>query len=254
MIQVFENAEQLSQAAANLFAKQAQDALIKGRFSVALSGGSTPQRTYDLLSSSPLMDQIPWQIIHFFWGDERWVPPSSPHSNEGMVWQSLLNRVPVPEDQIHPMYEFQKSLEEAADDYNLMLKHFFQGEPHTFDWVFLGLGENGHTASLFPQESTLSPGNRWAMPTDKTNEGYSRITLTPDAINRSALIVFLVTGHQKAEIVQQVFEGPKQPEQYPAQLIQPDSGELLWMLEQAATQRLSEATLRQTQATRSLRQ
>jgi 6-phosphogluconolactonase len=238
MIRIFQNHEALSRAAAEIFLQQAREALIKGGFSVALAGGHTPQRAYELLAQAPTMSEVPWQIVHFFWGDERWVPPSDPQSNERMARKALLDHIPVPEDQIYPVYQAGMTPQAAAQNYHDLLRHFFTGEKHLFDLTFLGLGENGHTASLFPGTPVLQTTNRLAEEVFIPDEAMFRITLTPDAINQSALVVFLVSGSDKADIVQQVLEGPRQPERWPAQLIRPAHGKLLWLLDEAAARKL----------------
>jgi 6-phosphogluconolactonase len=240
MIRVFQDLQTLSLAAAELFVEHARQSLPKGRFSVALAGGNTPRMTYELLARSPLMDTIPWNIVHFFWTDERWVPPSDPSSNERMARQALLDHIPVPEDQIHPMYRAHIGIQDATWGYDGLLREFFAGERLLFDLVFLGLGEDGHAASLFPHAPVLQERDRWVGQVYLPAQHLFRMTLTPDAINRSALVVFLVSGNQKAEIVHQILEGPHQPDQWPVQLIHPKQQEALWLLDGAAASRLTE--------------
>jgi len=242
-VQVFPDLKNLSQAVATLFVQLAQEALVRERFSVALSGGSTPREAYRLLSQSPFMDQVPWRIVHFFWGDERWVPPQDPNSNEGMARRLLLDHIPVPEAAIHPMYRAGVSVQDAATEYDHLLRQFFAGEPACFDLVLLGLGENGHTASLFPHTPVLQPSNRWVEEVFPPGQALFRMTLLPEVINRSRQVIFMVSGAEKAEALQQVLEGPRNPEEYPAQLIQPRDGRLLWLVDEAAAQKLSGVTL-----------
>jgi 6-phosphogluconolactonase len=246
MVRVFPDLSSLSQAAAELFVTQSQQALAKGRFSVALSGGNTPRQTYELLASSPLMDQVPWHIVHFFWSDERWVPPYDPQSNQYMARQTLLNRIPVPEDQIHPMVRFKEDIGAAVQEYENDLRDFFAGERQLFDFVFLGLGEDGHTASLFPHDLGLQEHKKWVGQTSNQEQGLVRVTLTQEAINQSGQIVFLVSGAEKAEILHHVLEDTPQPEVWPAQLIKPKVGELTWLVDEAAAQCLSPATRKHT--------
>lgn len=250
MIQIFPDYEVLSLAAAELFVKQAQQALAKGRFSVALAGGNTPRRTYELLARSPLLDQIPWKIVHFFWSDERWVSPQDPNSNEGMAWETLLNHVPVPLDQIHRIYQPSTTIQDVADRYDSFLRKFFAHEKQLFDLVFLGLGENGHTASLFPHTPVLQERERWVAPVYLPEQGIDRVTLTAEALNQSAVIAFLVSGSGKADILHNVLEGPAQPEQWPAQLIQPTSGDVLWLVDEAAAHQLVEPNRLQSETVR----
>jgi 6-phosphogluconolactonase len=245
MIRVLPDLDALSQAAAEIFVRQAQNCLAKGRFSVALSGGETPRKTYELLSRSPLMDQVPWHIVHFFWGDERWVPLSDPRSNERMARETLLNNVPVPEDQIHSIYQPHINIQDAAWNYGGLLREFFANERQLFDLVFLGLGENGHTASLFPHTSVLVERDRWVGQIYLPDQDCFRITLTPVAINRSAQVVFMVSGDSKADILHDVLEGPLQPGKLPAQMIEPAMGEILWLVDKSAAQKLTGSSKRQ---------
>lgn len=241
MIEIVPDISGISRKAASLFVSKAGQALAKDCFSVALSGGKTPGDTYRLLSHPPFRDQVPWPIVHFFWGDERWVSPSNPHSNEGMARRTLLDHIPVVEKQIHPIYQSGLNVQDAATAYDRLLRRFFIGEPSLFDLVFLGLGENGHTASLFPHTPALQRTERWVEAVFPPDQDLCRITLTADVINRSALVVFLVSGANKADILRKVLEGPENPDDYPAQLIRPESGELLWIVDEAAAQKLSGA-------------
>jgi 6-phosphogluconolactonase len=250
-IRVFSNLQLLSLAAADVFVAQARKSLTKGRFSVALAGGETPRSTYEHLARSPFLDRIPWDIVHFFWGDERWVPPSDPDSNERMARRTLLDHVPVPDDQIYPIYQAQVTAQDAAWGYDGLLRKFFAGEPHLFDLVLLGLGENGHTASLFPHTPVLQEQSRWVGPVYLPEQHVLRVTLTPGAINRSALVVFLVSGTRKADILKQVLEGAHQPEQWPAQIIQPRNGNVVWLVDEAAASRLAERSQLQFETLRS---
>jgi 6-phosphogluconolactonase len=249
-VRVFSDPQVLSLAAAELFVEQARMCLPKGRFSVALAGGETPRTTYEMLARSPFMDQVPWNIVHFFWGDERWVPPSDPQSNERMARQALLDHVPVPDDQIHPIYQAHTGPEDAAWSYDSYLRQFFAGEPHLFDLVFLGLGQNGHTASLFPHTPVLQEQTRWVGQVFLPDQNMYRITLTPGAINRAGMVAFLVSGANKAEILHQVLEESYQPEQWPAQLIQPRNAEITWLVDEAAASKLTERNKIQFETTR----
>jgi 6-phosphogluconolactonase len=237
MIQVFPNAEVLSHAAAQLFVDLAHQCMPKGRFTVALSGGETPRRTYELLATSPYIEKTPWRIVQFFWSDERWIPPYDPQSNEYMARKALLDHIPVPEDQIHSMHGATDP-QGAAVAYEGMLRHFFTGEKTLFDLVFLGLGKDGHTASLFPEAPIPNNPDRWVSDVYLPTQDMFRLTLTPSIINRSAKIVFLVNGEEKAESLQHILEGPNRPEQWPAQLIHPLSGDILWLVDQAAASRI----------------
>ncbi len=234
MIRICDDAEALSQAAAELFAAEARRAVQeRGRFAVALAGGDTPQRTYELLAREPYRDQVPWQNTHVFWGDERCVPADDPRSNAGMARRALLDHVPVPPEQVHPM-RCDRSPREAAVTYEALLRGFFTAGCPRFDLILLGLGENGHTASLFPGTSVLKEQQRWVAEVYLAEEGLHRLTLTAPAINQAARVVFLVAGSSKAHILRTVVEGDRDSPGIPARLINPLDGDLLWLADRAA--------------------
>jgi 6-phosphogluconolactonase len=227
--------QDVSLAAAKLFSQTAHSAVEKhGNFAVALSGGSTPKLLFETLAQAPFKNEVPWEKIHVFWGDERWVPANDDRSNEKMTRQALLNQVPVPESQIHPMYHAKGSLEEACALYEKELKAL--GRP--LDLVLLGLGDNGHTASLFPHTRVLEESEKAVDYFYLEEQSMSRMTLTASTINQASHILFLVCGESKASIVHSVLEGPKQPSEWPAQLIHPEKGQLTWLLDQAAAFRI----------------
>ncbi|RII28366.1 MAG: 6-phosphogluconolactonase [Geobacter sp.] len=234
MIRICHDLEALSLAAAELFAAEACQAVrVHGRFTVALSGGSTPRRMYELLAREPFIEQVPWQSTHIFWGDERCVPADDPRNNALMTRQTLLDHVPVPPGQIHPMVCNSSPLE-AAVEYEALLRSFFAGGRPRFDLVLLGLGENGHTASLFPGTSVLDDQQHWVGEVYVVEEGLQRLTLTAAAINQAALIVFLVSGHGKAPILREVLKGTQDPHSIPARMVKPVDGGLLWMVDRHA--------------------
>lgn len=235
MIRVCPDLEALSVAAAGLFAAAARQA--RGRFSVALAGGTTPQRTYELLAQEPFREQVPWQDVHVFWGDERCVPADDPLNNARMARKALLDHVPVPADQVHPMV-CDRSPNDAAAGYDALLCDFFADGRPRFDLILLGLGENGHTASLFPGTSALDEQQRWVADVYLPEEGLHRLTLTPAALNQAALVVFLVSGYAKASIMRKVFEDTQDPSGIPARLIKPAHGELLWLVDRDAARLL----------------
>ena len=239
MIQVYPDLESLSQAAAALLVMQANLAVAaRGRFSVALSGGATPRRTYELLAAPPLMDQAPWDRVHVFWGDERVVPLNDPRSNARMAQEAWLDHVPIPKDQIHPL-DCSQAPAAAAQQYEARLRKFFAGRPPRLDLVLLGLGDDGHTASLFPGTPALEERERWAAAVLPAGADLYRVTLTPPLINQAAMVVFLVAGKSKAGVLQEVLHGPRDPGRLPAQLIQPQNGDLLWLTDLAAAIRLT---------------
>jgi 6-phosphogluconolactonase len=243
MIKVYPDLESLSQAAASLVVEQASQAVAaRGRFCVALSGGRTPRRTYELLAGPPFKEQAPWYGMHIFWGDERCVPLDDPRSNARMAKEAWLDHVPIPESQIHPMH-CAGAPAEAARQYEAHLRQFFAGRPSSLDLVLLGLGDNGHTASLFPGTPVLKETERWASEVYVAEQDLYRVTLTAPFINRAALVTFLLAGEAKAEILWEILHGPQDPERLPARLIQPQSGELLWLTDlKAAAQVKDEAS------------
>jgi 6-phosphogluconolactonase len=234
VIRVYEDLESLSEEAARLFVQRSQQAAnAAGRFSVAVAGGHTPERTYQLLAQPPLNGQVPWAQVHVFWGDERCVSPDDPQSNARMVRQALLDHVPVPEAQVHPIL-CARDPRRAAEEYEGLLRTFFGNGRPRFDLVYLGLGENGHTASLFPGTSAVEVQEHWVAEVYVAEEHMWRVTLTAPLINQAAAVVFLVAGAAKSRVVQHVLEGPFQPHRLPAELIRPINGSLDWMIDREA--------------------
>jgi 6-phosphogluconolactonase len=245
-IRVVENGAALAAAAAAEFESRALAAVAgRGRFAVALSGGSTPRALFSLLAGDPYRTRLPWGTTHFFWGDERPVPPEDPDSNYGMARDTLLARVGVSASNVHRIPAEGPDGEAAAAAYEGTLKEFFRlgpGERPAFDLVYLGLGPDGHTASLFPGTRALHEQERLAV-ANWVGKLYSRrITLTAPALNAAACVVFLVAGEDKALPLKAVLEGPHEPEQLPAQLISPAGGRLLWLVDRAAAARLTPAS------------
>jgi 6-phosphogluconolactonase len=239
MIWVYADLESLSHAAAGIFVQQARQAIqVQGRFSVALSGGHTPQRTYELLAQPPFRDQVAWEHAHIFWGDERCVPPDDARSNERMTRQAWLDHVSIPEAQIHPI-RCADSPGQAARQYEGLLREFFEGRSPSFDLIFLGLGEDGHTASLFPETPVLQEQEAWVSEVSVANQDLHRVTLTTPIINQAAVVAFLVAGAAKAGILRAVLEGPSGDPRLPAQLIRLTHGELHWLVDQDASSLVS---------------
>ncbi len=234
MIQVFADLEALSRGTAEFFVNAARDAVAaRGRFSMALSGGRTPRRTYELLAQPALRDRLPWAQSHVFWGDERCVAPEDPRNNARMARETLLHHVPIPTGQVYPMV-CSPTPAAGAGSYEATLRNFFgTGEPR-LDLILLGLGENGHTASLFPGDPVLRESKRWVVAVYVAEQDMYRLTLTAAFINQARLVVFLAAGAAKAAVVQEVRQGAWDPERLPAQLIQPEPGELHWLLDQGA--------------------
>ncbi len=242
MIQIFPNKESLSRAAAELFVRQAGQALrARGRFSVVLSGGNTPRGMYELLAQPPCRDRVAWAQVQVFWGDERCVPVDDPRSNARLARQVWLDQAPILPAQIHPILG-QLPPEAAARAYEALLKSFFAGHPPRFDLVFLGLGEDGHTASLFHDHEVLKEQVRWAAEVYLAGDNLHRVTLTLPLINQAAVVAFLVAGAAKARILKEVLQGSKKPQRLPAQLINPQGGALLWLVDRKAASQLQKIT------------
>ncbi len=238
MLKIYKDLEEVSQSAAQILVETAQSAAkARGKFSIALSGGSTPSRLFELLAEPPYRDLMPWSKTHVFWGDERCVPADDARNNAHMARQILLDRVPIPGEQIHPIASSLPPLK-AAEGYQITLKDYFPGKSAAFDFVLLGLGENGHTASLFPGTAVLEEKRNWVAEVYVASLQMWRVTLTAPILNQARKIVFLVSGASKARVLDQVINGPRQPEQLPAQLIQPAQGELLWLVDQAAASQI----------------
>ena len=239
MIQIFKDSTELTQAAAEQFVAAAQEAVAqKGKFTVALTGGSSPVQLHKLLAQSPYKEQVPWEQTYIFWGDERWVPLTDDKSNAKMAFDTLLNLVPIPKDHIFPMFGDGEP-EEFALDYEKLLQQHFSQEAPQFDLILLGMGDDGHTASLFPGTQVLSENSRWVQAYYLKPQSMYRITLTAPIINQAKKIIFLTFGQNKANALYEVLEGNRNPGQYPSQLIQPQKGEVLWFVDEAAASKLS---------------
>ena len=203
---------------------------------VALSGGSTPRLLYELLAdpNAPFRDQIAWDRTHFFFSDERHVPPDHPDSNYRMVNEALFSRVPLPAQNIHRVLAEKPNAEEAANAYEADLRKSFGEAIPAFDLVLLGLGEEGHTASLFPHSPALKETKRLvAAPWVEKLNTY-RITMTLPILNNGKSVVFLVTGASKAEVLRTVMNTDRKPDLYPAQAISPTNGAVSWFVDEAA--------------------
>lgn len=239
MIKIFKDSPELTQAAAEQFVAAAQEAVAqRGKFTVALTGGSSPVELHKLLSQSPYKEQVPWEQTYVFWGDERWVPLTDEKSNAKMAFETLLNLVPVPKDYIYPMYG-EGEPEEFALDYEKTLQQHFNQEAPQFDLILLGMGDDGHTASLFPGTKVLSETSRWVQAYYLKPQSMYRITLTALIINQARKILFLTFGQNKANALYEVLEGNRNPDLYPSQLIQPQKGEVLWLVDEAAASKLT---------------
>ena len=239
-LRVFADGAELARAAAEEFTRRAAEAIrARGRFSVALSGGSTPRRLFALLADpvEPFRDRIDWRAVHLFWGDERHVPPDHPESNFRMVRETLLDRVEVPAENVHRMRGEEPDAARAAALYEDELRSFF-GETPRFDLVLLGLGADAHTASLFPGTAAVHERERWVAAPWIEKLGTFRITLTPAVFDRAAVVIFLVQGEEKAGALRAVLAGNRDPDCVPAQAVHPQDGEILWLVDRAAAREL----------------
>ena len=229
----------IAERAAQEFVQAAAEAVrIKGSFNVALAGGSTPKALYSLLVNDPaLRSQVPWDKMHLFFGDERHVAPDHPDSNFRMALEAMISKSPLKPEQVTRIKGEYPDAEEAALEYEKALREYFKlkaDEYPRFDLVLAGMGNEGHTLSLFPGTKALHPDGRLVVRNWIGKLCTERITLTAPAASNAALIIFMVTGADKAPALKAVLEGPFEPEQLPAQLLQPQNGKLLWLVDTAA--------------------
>jgi 6-phosphogluconolactonase len=233
IVEVLPNLDALVQRSLELILTKVHEAVAeRGIFTIALSGGSTPKPLYEAIAAQDL----PWDKIHVFWGDERYVPPDHPDSNEGMARQAWLDRVAIPPANIHPMPTDADDPTVAAQTHEQQLQEFFKSSPGEFpslDVILLGMGDDGHTASLFPHTNALQVRDRLITVGNKS--GQPRITFTAPLINQARCVMFMVAGANKQAALTQVFASNGDDATYPSRLIQP-KGELWWLLDQAAGQ------------------
>jgi 6-phosphogluconolactonase len=269
MIQTFPTSEALADAVARHIVACAAEAIAaNGRFTLALSGGSTPQAAYRRLAKTRLMRAGFWRLSHILWGDERCVPPDDPRSNYRMAREALLDSVPIPAEQIHRI-KGEIDPERAAAEYEQTLRSLLTCHPErsegsargragdssdpslalrmtpaalrmtaSLDLVLLGLGEDGHTASLFPGQPAVRETERWVLAVPAPTGDMWRVTLTPAILNQAKHVTFVVSGASKSQPLAQVIRGPFDPDLLPAQAIRPHEGRLTWMVDEAAAARL----------------
>ncbi|MGD9092683.1 MAG: 6-phosphogluconolactonase [Anaerolineales bacterium] len=247
-LRIYQNPFRLAEAAADFFVRKAIRAINEqGFFSVLLAGGSTPREIYRHLAESSLLGRGFWKNIYLFWGDERCVPPDDSNSNYLMVLQSLLERVPIPSENV---FRIRGELDPqiAADRYEQDIRNSFAqkgsgvGDQPAFDLILLGMGTDGHTASLFPGSAALNETTKLVVAVEHIHPPpplVPRVTATPVLINAGLQIVFLVTGKEKSERLEQVLSGPNHPGQLPAQIVRPYNGHVTWFVDQPAASRLS---------------
>ena len=238
-VRIFKDLEELSRAAADLFIEQAARSIAeRDRFLVALNGGGTPTRLFQLLATD-FRDKVDWSKVHVFWGDERCVPPDDPGSSYRQARDALLSRVPIPEMNIHPI-KGELGPVEGSKDYSLTLEQFASPplDWPRFDLVYLGMGEDGHTASLFPGSAVNVSEPTMAVTAHYQDRPANRVSLTPVVFNSAQMVVFMATGEKKAQTFAEVLSDRYNPELYPAQRINPKAGKLIWLVDEATASRL----------------
>lgn len=239
-IAIYPDLDTISQHAAAYIMHIARESIVtRGRFTIALSGGNTPGKLYGLLASEPYNSQIDWQLVDIFWSDERCVPPDDPESNYFMAHEVLLSRISIPVAQVHRMPADQFNRDAASLTYTQEMQRAFStnGIPD-FDLLQLGMGPEGHTASLFPHQPSLYERERLVMPVTVPKPPPDRLTFTPPILNAARHVLFLATGADKADALRAVIEGPDNPDEYPAQIVRPPNGEVTWMVDSAIAQKI----------------
>jgi 6-phosphogluconolactonase len=238
-IEVFSDLETLSLRAASIFVNGSWDSIAtKKRFTAAISGGSTPKRLYTLLGSKPYRHEVDWQHVHLFWADERCVPKEDEASNFKMASDTLLSRVALPDKNIHRI-KGEEAPDKAARDYEEEIKRFFgESESPGFDLIILGMGEDGHTASLFPGSKSLEETVRLAIPVYLEEPKKNRITLTLPVLNSADQILFLVAGASKAGVASEVLANGEKKKRLPAGMIRPVHGNVIWLIDREAAAKL----------------
>ncbi|SFU30933.1 6-phosphogluconolactonase [Pustulibacterium marinum] len=237
MLNIFKDKAAASKAAAELFVEKSKEAIAaSGKFTVALTGGSSPAGMYELLLTE-YKEQVDWEKIYVFWCDERWVPISDDRSNAGNAYKDLLNKVDIPESQIFPMWKDDVTPEAYAEAYEAIMDEVLE-DGKTFDLIFLGMGDDGHTASLFPGESIIHETEKRVAAYFLKPQDMYRITLTAPVLNAAKNVAFIAFGEKKAPALYEVLKGVPNVEQYPSQIVKPDSGEAIWLVDEAAAAKL----------------
>ncbi|MGC3968879.1 MAG: 6-phosphogluconolactonase [Pirellulales bacterium] len=241
-LKIFDSETALFDASAEKFVTGAAAAVAaRGRFTVALSGGSTPRGLYDRLTSDAFRNRVDWEKVEWFFGDERPVGPEDPESNYRLANETLFTKLNIADDKVHRIQGESERPETAANDYQKELFRVFgngDAGPPSFDLVLLGMGSDGHTASLFPFTAALNVRKRWVTANDVPQLSTRRYTLTALTINAAACVLFMVTGVGKAKVLREVLHGRAEPKRLPSQMIKPTSGELLWYVDRSAASQL----------------
>jgi 6-phosphogluconolactonase len=234
--------QELFQAAAEEVAGAATEAVEqRGQFTIALSGGSTPRNLYTLIAANAA-SALPWAKMFFFWGDERHVPPTDSESNYRMAQETLLSKVPIPSANVFRVPSENPDAREVAESYEQTLRKFFHAEAGgfpRFDLILLGMGPDGHTASLFPESAALQEKSRLVVANWVEKLKASRITFTLPLLNAARRVAFLVSGTDKAAVLREVLQGKAPGEKYPSKLVRPSDGKLIWFVDRAAASELS---------------
>ncbi|HUA14697.1 MAG TPA: 6-phosphogluconolactonase [Verrucomicrobiae bacterium] len=241
-IRTFTTPQELFAGSAEEVFRAAEDAVeARGRFTIALSGGSTPKSLYNLLATNARY-ALPWEQMYFFWGDERHVPPNDPESNFRMANEAMLSKIPVPAENVFRVPAENPDAAAAAEAYGETLRKFFASEAGqfpSFDLILLGIGPDGHTASLFPGTAALQEKSRLVVANWVEKFKTNRITFTLPLLNAARKVVFLVSGTDKAPALHAILEGNQPGEQYPAKLVRPVDGKLIWLVDRAAASGLA---------------
>jgi len=259
-LHIFKNTDELSKTVANWMIGYINKKLEQqDRLTLVLSGGNTPKKLHELLSSDSYKNKIDWSKLHIFWGDERFVPFNDDRNNAKMGFDTLLNHMPIPIKQIHVMQTENITPEDSANAYEEILKSYFQptvgskqwdmeqndkrqttnDKRTTFDLVFLGMGDDGHTLSLFPGKTeVIHETEKWSTFLWLESQSMYRITLTHPVVNYASAVAFLVTGNNKAKALHHVLKGNYNPDLYPSQVIKPLNGQLHWFVDEAAAAEL----------------
>jgi len=242
-VHVFETPDAVAQAACDFIVRLAADTIrLSGRFSIALSGGSTPAKLFEMLATAEYAEQIQWSRVFVFWGDERYVPANDKRNNAHVAKTLLLDKVAIPAENI---FAVPVDLEpaEAALQYEQKIDEFFGKNTKGFDLILLGLGDDGHTASIFPGSPVIHEQEKWVKEAYVEEQKMYRITFTPVLINQARNVLFLVTGAGKANIINTVIAGEQEINKYPAQIVKPETGRLLWFLDKEAAAQLENVSI-----------
>lgn len=238
MLHVYKTPDEVSHALAEWITTNIETTLQKqDRFTFVLTGGNSPKQLYELLAAVPYRDRINWSKLHIFWGDERAVPFDDSRNNAKMTYEHLLNKVPVVPEQVHIM-DTTLSPDNSAKAYETILHGYFPKEGTTFDLVLNGMGDDGHTLSLFPHTPVIHEKNAWVTSFYLDAQQMYRITLTAPIVNRARKVAFITFGANKANALYEVLRGEFNVDQFPSQIIQPESGQLHWFVDEAAASKV----------------